>query len=312
MRVRALLLGPNGQLGSELRRAHGESGESVDLVPLGRDKLDVAARRAIERVIGGLDFDVLVNCAAYTAVDDAEVDADLAFAVNAHAVQAMARVCAAKRARLLHVGTDYVFGGDPTLRRPLREDDPTAPVNVYGVSKAMGETLARQASEDVVIVRVATLFGVAGAGGRAGNFVEAMIRSGREARTLRVVDDQTVSPTAAADVARVVMRMLAEGCEPGLYHLVNTGAATWCDFAREIVRLAGVETAVVTCASEDYPTRAPRPRYSALDNTRVSAAFGAMPAWQDALGAYLRERGHAAGQNSKAPVAAKFTTEKSE
>lgn len=294
MRSKALLLGPNGQLGSEIRRVHGASPAGVDLIPLGRDKLDVAAPRAVERVLGDLDFDVLVNCSGYTAVDEAEDAVALAFAINAHAVQAMARVCAVKRARLLHVGTDYVFGGDRALRRPLREDDPTGPVNVYGASKVMGEALARHESEEVVIVRVAALFGVAGAGGRGGNFVETMIRSGRKAGTLRVVDDQTVSPTAAADAARVVMRMLAEGCEPGLYHLVDTGATTWCDFAREIVRLAGVETAVVPCASGEYPTRAPRPRYSALDNARVSAAFGAMPAWQDALGAYLRERGHVA------------------
>lgn len=266
----------------------------MDLIPLGRDEVDVTSRGAIERVLGGVDFDVLVNCAAYTAVDEAEDDAALAFAVNAHAVQAMAQVCAAKRARLLHVSTDYVFGGDRTRRRPLREDDTTAPVNVYGASKARGETLALREFGDVVIVRVAALFGTSGSGGRGGNFVETVIRTGKEAGTLRVVDDQTVSPTAAADVARMLVRMLAEGCEPGLYHLVNTGATTWCDFARQIVRLAGVETAVVPCASEEYPMRAPRPRYSALDNTRVSAAFGAMPAWQDALGAYLRERGQVA------------------
>ena len=312
MRVRALLLGPYGQLGSEIRRAHGKSEARLDLVPLGRDKLDVMVPRAVERVLGDLDFDVLVNCAAFTAVDGAETDASPAFAVNAHAVQSMARVCAAKRARLLHVSTDYVFGGDRTRRRPLREHDAMAPVNVYGTSKARGETLALREFGDVVIVRVAALFGMSGSGGRGGNFVETVIRTGKEAGTLRVVDDQTVSPTAAADVARVLMRMLAEGCEPGLYHLVNTGATTWCDFARRIVRLAGVETAVVPCASGEYPTRAPRPRYSALDNARVSAAFGAMPAWQDALGAYLRERGHLARQKYGGTGGdEKFMTEKS-
>ena len=292
MGMKALLLGPNGQLGSDIRRAHAESGAGVDLIPLGRERLDLTAPGAVERVLGGLDFDVLVNCAACTAVDDAETDAASAFAVNAHAVQAMARVCAAKRARLLHASTDYVFGGDRARRRPLREDDPTAPVNVYGASKAMGETLARHESENVVIVRVAALFGAAGTGGRGGNFVETVIRSAKETGVLPVVDDQTVSPTAASDVARVVMRMLADGCEPGLYHVVNTGAATWYDFACEIVRRAGVEATVVPCASRDYPARAARPCYSALDNARVTAAFGSMPAWQDALGRYLCAKGH--------------------
>lgn len=292
MRLRALLLGPDGQLGDDIRRAHVELGEPVDLIPLAREKLDVAAPGAVERVLSGLEFDVLLNCAAYTAVDDAEDDAALAFAINAHAVQSMARVCAAKRARLLHVSTDYVFGGDRARRHPLREHEPTAPVNVYGTSKSMGETLARRECEDVVIVRVASLFGVAGAGGRGGNFVETMIRAGREKGALRVVDDQTMSPTATADVAPVVMRMLAEGCAPGIYHVVNSGTATWFDFAQEIIRRAAIRATIAPCATGKFPVRAERPRYSALDNARVTTAFGAMPAWQDALQRYLRSRGH--------------------
>ena len=294
MRLRALLLGPNGQLGNDIRRALAQAGGTVDLIPIARGKLDLAAHGAVERTLGGLDFDALVNCAAWTAVDDAEGAAALAFAVNAHAIQAMARVCAAKRARLLHVSTDYVFGGDSARKRPLREQDPIAPVNVYGASKAMGETLARLECDDVVILRTASLFGVAGTGGKGGNFVETMIRAGREHGTLRVVDDQSMSPTSTAEVARVVMRMLASGCEPGLYHAVNTGTATWFDFAREIVRRAGVKATVAPCASREYPTRAVRPRYCVLDNAKVSAAFGPMPVWQDALERYLHAKGHLA------------------
>ena len=228
-------------------------------------------------------------------MDEAEDDATSVIAVNAHAVQAVARACAAKGARLLHVSTDYVFGGEPGRSQPFREDDSMAPVNVYGASKAMGEALARLTLDDVVIVRVASLFGVAGAGGNGGNFVETMIRSGRQRGALRVVDDQTMSPTATADVARVIVRMLTEGCASGVYHVVNTGWATWWDFAREIVRRAGVDATVTPCTSADYPVRAVRPRYSALDNSKVSAAFGAMPPWQDALDRYLHTRGHLAG-----------------
>ena len=211
MPPKVLLLGPEGQLGHEVRRAHADSKATFELISLGRDTLDVSAPGAVERVLGGVSFDVLVNCAAFTAVDDAEDRAALAFAVNAHAVRAMAQVCAAKRARLVHVSTDYVFGDDRARQRPLREHDPVAPVNVYGASKAMGETLAHLESADVVILRVASLFGTAGVGGRGGNFVEAMIRAGNERATLRVVDDQTMSPTAASDVARVVATLLARG-----------------------------------------------------------------------------------------------------
>ena len=292
MHRKAILLGPDGQLGRDVRRAHARFGNGIELIPLGRKSLDISARGAVESVLRGLVFDVLVNCAAYTAVDEAEGRVELAYSVNADAVRAMARVCSAKRARFIHVSTDYVFGEDSTRNRPLREHDPIAPVNVYGASKAKGEALAVLESDDVVILRVASLFGVAGTGGRGGNFVETIIRAAAQRRRPRVVDDQTMSPTAAADVANVMIRMLAKGCESGVYHVVNTGSATWFEFAREIVRRAGDEGAVVPCATVNRPTRATRPRYSALDNARVAAAFGAMPTWQDALGRYLRARGN--------------------
>ena len=293
MRLKALLLGSQGQLGHDLRRAHAESGgASFELMSLARESLDLADSGSVERVLSGLDFDVLVNCAAHTRVDDAEDNASPAFAVNAHAVQTMSRVCAAKGVRLFHVSTDYVFGGDRAREAPLHECDPIAPVNIYGASKAMGETLARLESDDVVILRVASLFGAAGSGGRGGNFVETVVRAAREKRQLRVVDDQAMSPTAATDVARIAMRMLTEGCAAGVYHVVNTGSATWHEFACEILRRAGFGAGVARCATGEYPVRAMRPRYCVLDNAKVSAEFGALPPWQDALERYLRSRGH--------------------
>ena len=292
MPFRVILLGPHGQLGHDVRCEHARSEGGFDLIPLPRESLDVASPRSINRVLGSLQFDALVNCAAYTQVNSAENDATGAFAVNARAVQALAQVCAAKRARarFLHISTDYVFGGDAARREPLREDDATAPVNVYGASKAMGEARACLESNDVVVLRTASLFGVAGTGGRGDNVVETMIRTARETGSLRAVDDQTMSPTASADVARIVVRMVRDGCAPGIYHVVNAGSATWFEFACEVIRLAGMAVDIEPCTTEDYPARAPRPRYSVLDNARVSAAFGAMPAWQDALEQYLRAR----------------------
>ena len=292
--MRVLLLGPNGQLGHDLRLAHRKSGEPFELRALGRDRLDLAEPEVVESVLERMEFEALANCTGYHRTDEVEDNATDAFTVNAHAVQAMARVCARKGARFVHVSTDYVFGGDRALRRPLREDDPMAPVNVYGASKAMGETLARLESDDVVILRVASLFGVAGVSGKGGNFVETMIRAGRDRGALRVVDDQTMSPTATEDVARVMVRMLRDGCPPGLYHVVNAGSATWFEFAREIVRRAGVEAEVAPCATSEYPVRAARPAYGVLDNAKASAAFGALPPWQDALARYLRAKGHVA------------------
>ena len=294
--MRVLLLGPNGQLGHDIRSAHEEAGEPFELLPLARDRLDVSVSGAVERVLDEFAFDALVNCTSYHKTDEVEDNATLAFAVNAHAVHAMARACAAKRARFFHVSTDYVFGGDVTRAQPLREEDPPSPLNVYGASKAVGETLARRTCEDAVILRVASLFGVAGPSGKSENFVDTIIRLGQEKEVLRVVDDQVMSPTTAVDVARLVLRMLMDGCAPDLYHVVNTGSASWFEFAREIVRRAGIHTTVAPCTSAEYPTRAVRPRYSVLDNGKVSAAFGPMPPWQDALERYLSTKANVTSQ----------------
>ncbi len=292
MASRVVLLGPDGQLGHDVRRAHVASGDRFDLQALRRADLDIAVPGEIEHVLGDRRFDVLLNCAAYTGVDAAEDDAASAFAVNAHAVRSLAAVCAARKARLIHISTDYVFGGDAARKRPLPEDAPVAPVNVYGESKALGETLAREVHGDVVVVRTASLFGAAGIGGRGGNFVETIIRDGRDSGSLRVVDERTMSPTSSADVARVLIRMVTEGCAAGCYHVVNSGSATWFEFARAIVRGASIEATVTPCPASEYSSRAARPRYSVLDNSKAAAVFGAMSSWQEALDRHLHLRGH--------------------
>ena len=291
-RMRAVLLGPNGQLGSDVRRAHAEHGEPFELLPIGRERLDVAAAQALEDHLPPR-FDVLINCTGYHNTDAAEDNPATAFAVNADAVRAMARACARRQARFLHISTDYVFGGDEGRATPLPETADKAPVNVYGASKALGETLAAAELEDVLIFRVASLFGVDGARAKGGNFVETMIRVGRERGALRVVDDQIMSPTATQDVAQVVLQAVSNP-HSGIFHVVNSGAASWFDFAQQIVRRAGVDAEVTPCASADYPTRARRPRYSALDNAKAEAAFGALAPWQEALDRYLCAKGHLA------------------
>ena len=288
-RFNVLLLGANGQLGQDIQQAHRAAGEPFALTTMDRARLDVTAEDLEERLTA-LSFNALVNCTGYHQTDEAEDNATLAFAVNTHAVQRMAQACARQNARLLHVSTDYVFGGDIERRAPLTEDDNMAPVNVYGASKAMGETLTALASEQVVILRVASLFGVAGSRRKGGNFVETMLRVGRETGSLRVVSDQVMSPTATADVAEVVIELLREPGVCGTFHVVNSGIASWYDFACEIIRQSGVEAEVSPCASTDWPTRALRPRFSALDATKVEAWRGSMRTWQDALGDYLYRR----------------------
>ncbi len=288
--MRIVLLGPNGQLGTDIRAA-AEARGGLDLVSVGRDKLDVAEPSRISEMLGDLAFDAVVNCTSYHRTDEAEDHADTAFAVNAFAVKAMAEVCAAKRARFVHVSTDYVFSGIG-WDTPYREEDGIGPLNVYGASKAMGEGLALSTHEDALILRVASLFGVAGASGKGGNFVETMIRIGSERGHLRVVDDVIMSPTATVDVAERLLDLLEAGAPRGVYHTVNAGAASWFAFARRIIAAAGIDATVEPCDSAGYPARAVRPAYSALDGAKLATATAPMPDWRDALDRYLRTKGH--------------------
>lgn len=297
-RRRVILLGADGRLGSDLQRVHA-AGAPFELVPLGRHHLDLAQPDALVSRFADTTFDVLVNFAAYHDTDAAEDDAALAFAVNGHAVRQLAEVCAGKGSRLVHISTDYVFGGDTVRRRPLAEDAPAAPVNVYGASKALGETLARRVLEDLVIVRVASLFGAPGANASPGNFVETIIRAGRERGALRVVDDQIMSPTFTADAAAAILKMLSDGCPAGTYHVVNTGAVSWFGFAASIVRRLRIRASVAPCRSDESGRRAVRPTFSALDNAKASDVFGPIAAWQDALGRYFRVCGHAEARPTK-------------
>lgn len=286
--MRGVLLGPNGQVGTDVMALAAARG--LVLEPMGRDRLDVSDPAAVRAVLETMSFDVLINCTGYHKTDEVEDNADQAMRVNALSVRAMAECCGDKGARFVHISTDYVFPG--MKGAPYREDDAIGPLNVYGASKAMGESLVRLVGGDHLILRVASLFGVAGASGKGGNFVETMIRVGREKGELKVVDDVTMSPTATADVAKMILSLLERGAPAGTYHAVNSGSATWYEFAREIIARAGVPAEVRPCTSAEFPTKAQRPAYSVLDNARLAAVIGEIPHWTDALDRYLRAKGH--------------------
>jgi dTDP-4-dehydrorhamnose reductase len=289
--VRVIVTGAGGQLGHDLVRLGPDAG--VEVVGLDREALDLTDRTggAIRDALGERGFDALVNCAAYTGVDAAEADREAAFAINARAAAALAAECAARGAWLVQISTDYVFDG--RADRPYREEDPTAPLNVYGESKREGERLVLDAHPDgTYIVRTASLFGIAGARraaeGRGGNFVETMIRRGRETGRLRVIDDIVMSPTGTADLARAILTLLTRGAPAGTYHVVNAGEASWYEFARAIIEDAGVDAAVEPVPSTEYRTAARRPAYSVLDTAKARSAGCELPHWRDALGRYLR------------------------
>jgi len=287
---RIALFGANGQLGQDLSAIAATRG--LTLVALQRPQFDATDLAGLDAALADLDFDVAINSVAVTRVDDCENNPAPAVAINARFAEALARTCARKKARLVQVSTDYVFGGQAS-REPLDEGATPAPINVYGQTKLQGETLARQAHDDVIVARVASLFGVAGASGKGGNFVETMIRYGRERGALKVVADQVMSPTGSWDAAEALLDLIRVEAPAGVYHVVNSGAASWHEFAAAIIDRAGVEATVSPIPTSEFPTPARRPPYSVLANAKVEKALGrSMPAWQDALDRYLGAKGH--------------------
>lgn len=284
------VLGASGQLGSDLVRMVKDF-PSVETLPLTRKDLDVCNLPSIPEVLSEKQFDVLLNCTSYHKTDEVEGRATEAFQINAHAVKALAKACKAKDARFVQLSTDYVFDGES--KRPYVEADAANPVNVYGASKLLGEKFAtREYPDGTLIARVASLFGVAGSSGKGGNFVETILRKAKETGEVRVVNDVTMSPTSTADAAKVILTLLEKDAPAGIYHVVNSGAATWYEFARRMVEEAGIGARVVPITSEEYPTAAIRPAYTALDNRKTAAIVGEIPSWKNALGRYLGEKGH--------------------
>lgn len=296
--MRLVVVGAAGQLGSDLIAAAEAGAGSVR--GLGREDLDVTDADAVSAVLGGLEFDALINCAAYNDTAGAELDCKTAFQVNARAPGLLAGAAADAGARFVHISTDYVFDG--LAGRPYVEADPPAPLGVYGASKLTGEALARRAHpQGTLVIRTAALFGVA-AVPRRGNFVETILDAarpkGEEARRLRGVDDVIVSPTATTDLAAGVLGLLGADAPPDLYHLVNEGQASWFDFARSIVELAGLDAEVEPVPAATYASPVRRPPFSVLDAGKATAVTGSLPHWKDGLARYLVARAQVASSGS--------------
>ncbi len=282
--MRVLITGGNGQLAHDLQRAL--CGHEVHSLP--RKRLDICDRAQTAAIIQAVKPDVLINTAAFHHVDDCESQQELAFATNAFAVRYLAQLCKEQDALFVHVSTDYVFGGQ-AKRFPLSEDDIPAPLSVYGTSKLAGEYLAQLTWRKSLIVRTCGLYGVAGASGRGGNFVQTMLRKAREGAALRVVDDQECTPTATKDLAQKVARLITQDLT-GIVHITNAGSCTWYEFAKAIFAIAGIDADLTPTTSQEYETPAVRPPYSVLARGRL-AALGQddLRPWQAALASYLEE-----------------------
>ena len=284
--MKVVVIGANGQLGSEFATAWPDA----ELIGLTRAELDVTDAEAVPRVIGALRPDVVINTAAFHKVEVCERDPETSFRVNATAARAVAAAAQEVGAAVVYISTDYVFPGDSG--RPYREDDPRRAVNVYGVSKMAGEDLVARACERHYINGSSGLYGVRGASGKGGNFVETILMRAAETGQLQVVTDQTLSSTLPYDLARTIRTVVREA-PPGRYHVTNQGAVTWYDFAVTAVRLADLapRTTVEPIASSTWDQTLRRPAYSVLENAALrNQGLPLLRPIEEALAAYIAMR----------------------
>jgi dTDP-4-dehydrorhamnose reductase len=282
--LRILIAGKNGQIGWELQRALGALGE---VTALGRAEMDLSKADAVRARIHEIKPDIIVNAAAYTAVDKAESEPDLAMAVNGVAPGVMAQEAKRLGALLVHYSTDYVFDG--TKSSPYIEEDSPNPLSVYGKTKLAGEQAVAASGADYLILRTSWVYST-----RGKNFVLTILRLAAERPELKVVGDQHGAPTWARDIAETTARVLDEPKErSGLFHLSASGATSWFGFATEILRISGQTTPVRSIPSSEFPSPAARPANSVLDNTKFRTRFGfELPSWQSSLQHCLADYRH--------------------
>ncbi len=281
-----LVTGANGQLGSALQQQAATS--THQFVFATRAMLPIENEAAVQAFFNQHHFDICINCAAYTAVDKAEAESETAMLINSHGVANIAKACQLHHTALIHISTDYVFDGKGIA--PYTEDQPTAPVNAYGISKHEGEQMALQFCKRTIIIRTAWVYAAHGH-----NFLLTMLRLMKEKVQLNVVNDQLGCPTYANDLADALLHIISTPLENqwGIYHYCNSGVTTWYDFAAAISRMTGSSCQINPIPASAYPTPAQRPAYSVLNTSKIQNRFAlTIPAWEDGLERCLRAIGN--------------------
>ena len=286
--MKILITGAYGQLGSELKEQKGNYPEWTFLFS-DADTLDITDEVAVQNYFLEKQPEFVVNCAAYTAVDEAESDRDLAQKINAVAPGILAKAAKNIGTRVIHVSTDYVFNGQ--VFQPYIESDSVTPASIYGETKQEGEQKCMKENPDSIIIRTSWLYSSFG-----NNFIKTMLRLGADRDSLNVIFDQVGTPTYAGDLAGAILSIIKiaekvpDRFVPGIYHYSNEGVASWYDFAIAIFEIAGIECAVNPILTEDYPTPAKRPHYSVLNKSKIKGTFGIkIPYWRDSLHLCLKK-----------------------
>ena len=272
-----LVTGANGQLGNEMQVLARENLQHTYFFT-DVQELDICDEQAVYAYVSEHKIDIIVNCAAYTAVDKAEDNVELCDKLNNIAPGYLARAAQANGAAMIQVSTDYVFDG--TAHIPYTEEEPTCPASVYGSTKLAGEQNVMDHCEKAMVIRTAWLYSIYG-----NNFVKTMIRLGQERDSLGAIFDQIGTPTYANDLAQAIFAAINKGVVRGIYHFSDEGVCSWYDFTIAIHRLAGIASCKVKpLHTADYPAKAPRPHYSVLDKTKIKDTFGIeIPHWEESL-----------------------------
>jgi len=281
--MRVAVIGASGQLGGDIILVF-----SGDALPLTHDDIEVTDINSLS-ALKDLRPDVIINTAAYHKTDECESNPLKTFNVNSIGALNVARIANEIDAINIYISTDYVFDG--RKNKPYNEDDVPNPVNIYGLSKYLGEIITRNYSRKYYIIRVASLFGIRGARGKGGNFVDKIIEKARRGERLRVVDDMIMSPTYTKDVAKMLRKFLELKPEYGVYHMVNEGYCSWYDFASSVFEIMGWDVDIEPIKTRDLNLIAKRPLFSALENKRLKILGLRMRPWREALKEYLREKG---------------------
>lgn len=272
-----LVTGATGQLGSELN-VLAPSYSQLEWVFADRTLLDLSELNTISKVLDEIQPQIIINCAAYTAVDKAESETDVADILNHQAVAVLAQWTKANNCQFLHISTDYVFDGNSST--PLKEDAATGPINVYGQTKLAGEQACLRENPNAIIIRTSWVYSRFGA-----NFVKTMCRLMQERDSLNVVNDQIGSPTYAADLAQAILTIVTHAhWQAGIYHYSNEGTISWYEFALAIQEIGGFDCQITGIPSTDYPTPARRPKYSLLDKSKIKNTFAVeVPEYRESL-----------------------------
>lgn len=280
--MKILITGANGMLAKAVRERFMEH-ELILTDVVGTElSLDITNLEEVEKFAENVKPDVIINCAAYTAVDKAESEEELAKKINADGPKNLAIAANKNNCKLVHISTDYVFGGDLSLEEIYKEDAPKAPVTAYGRTKLAGEEAIEENTKDFYIFRTAWLYG------DGKNFVRTMLKFGKEKEEVSVVYDQHGSPTYAVDLADIIYQALQKEIPYGIYHTTNLGFTTWYDFTKKIYEIAGISCRVNPVTSEQFASAAKRPANSMLSKEKILEAGITVPSWEDALERYLK------------------------